>query len=46
MNVRQALEDALSSKYAGVMIMARLYKQGLQKVLNMSEHGTTSFNNA
>ena len=44
MNVRQALEDALGS--AGVLIMARLYKQGLQKVLNMSEHGTTSFNNA
>ena len=39
--VRQAFEDALRSKYAWVLNMARLlYMQGLNRVLNMSEYGS------
>ena len=32
-------EDASGSKFARVLNMARLYKEGLHRVLNMSEYG-------
>ena len=36
----KAFEDALSSKCARVPNMARLYMQGLHKVLHISEYGS------
>ena len=38
--------DASGSKCAKVLNMARLYMQGLCKVLNMSEYGSIVLNNA
>ena len=46
LHVRQAFEDASGSKYARILNMAHLYMQELHIVLNMSECGSISFNNA
>ena len=46
LNVRQAFEDALSSEYARVRNIARLYMQGLHRVRKMSEYGSIYLNNA
>ena len=36
---RQAFEDTLDSKHGRVLHMARLYMQGIHRVLNLSEYG-------
>ena len=46
LHVRQAFEDASGSKQARVLHMARLYKQGLRRVRNMSDYGSIHLNYA
>ena len=44
LHVRQVFEDASGSKEARVLNIARLYMQGLHRVLNMPEYAPTCLN--
>ena len=46
LHVRQAFEDALGSKQAMLLNMARSYMQVLRRVSNMSDYGSIRLNNA
>ena len=46
LNFQQDLENALGSKWAKVLNIARLYIQGLRRVPNMSDYGSIRLKNA
>ena len=46
LNFQQDLENALGSKWAKVLNIARLYIQGLRRIPNMSDYGSIRLKNA